>query len=299
MGFAEFKLKKGANDEWLIDIDEENMSKPKFALYTGTESVEEREIVRNIFNNNFDLIPNNIATLVKNIASNNSNGDIIKVLMITASGAEGINLKNVRYVHITEPYWHPVRIEQVIGRARRICSHQELEARLQTVKVFLYLMTFTEKQLKSDDSIELRINDKSKRDNTTPLTSDESLYEISTIKEEINRDLLQSIKESAIDCNIHIRGENKDKLQCFSIGNPKVGKFSYLPSIYDQEEDVDADKNKEKIKWKATTVKIQGIQYAYRQETGEIYDLDSYRQKNPILVGNLTIKDGKYRFKKL
>ena len=298
-GFAEFKLKKGANDEWLIDIDEENMSKPKFALYTGTESVEEREIVRNIFNNNFDLIPNNIATLVKNIASNNSNGDIIKVLMITASGAEGINLKNVRYVHITEPYWHPVRIEQVIGRARRICSHQELEARLQTVKVFLYLMTFTEKQLKSDDSIELRINDKSKRDNTTPLTSDESLYEISTIKEEINRDLLQSIKESAIDCNIHIRGENKDKLQCFSIGNPKVGKFSYLPSIYDQEEDVDADKNKEKIKWKATTVKIQGIQYAYRQETGEIYDLDSYRQKNPILVGNLTIKDGKYRFKKL
>ena len=298
-GFVEFKIKKGENDNWKIDIDEDNMSKPKFALYTGTESVEEREIVRNIFNNNFDLIPNNIATQVKNIASNNSSGDIIKVLMITASGAEGINLKNVRYVHITEPYWHPVRTEQVIGRARRICSHQELEARLQTVKVFLYLMTFTEEQLKSDDSIELRVNDKSKRDNTTPLTSDESLYEISSIKEEINKDLLQSIKESAIDCNIHVRGENKDKLQCFSIGNPKINKFSYLPSIYDQEEDIDADKNKEKIQWKATTVKIEGIQYAYRKDTGEIYDFDSYKQKNPILVGNLTIKDGKYRFKKL
>ena len=35
-------------------------------------------------------------------------------------------------------------------------------------------------------------------------------------------------KEAAIDCNIHIRGENKDNLQCFSIGNPKVDKFSYL-----------------------------------------------------------------------
>lgn len=298
-GFVEFRLKRGANDNWEIDIDPNNMSKPKFALYTGTESVEEREIVRNIFNNNFDLVPNNIATVVKKIAETNTTGDIIKLLMITASGAEGINLKNVRYVHITEPYWHPVRTEQVIGRARRICSHQELEPSLQTVKVFMYLMTFTEEQLKSDDSIELRVNDKSKRDGITPLTSDEALYEISTIKETINRDLLRSIKESAIDCNIHIRGENKEQLQCFSIGNPKPDKFSYLPNISDQEEDVDADKNKAKIEWKATTVKIEGIQYAYRKETGEIYDLDSYKQKNPILVGNLTMKDGKYRFKKL
>ena len=261
--------------------------------------MEEREIVRNIFNNNLNLIPSNIASQVKTISDTNISGDIIKLLMITASGAEGINLKNVRFVHITEPYWHPVRIEQVIGRARRICSHEELEPRLRTVKVFMYLMTFTEEQLRNDDSIELRVNDKSKRDGVTPLTSDEALYEISTIKEDINRDLLRSIKESAIDCNIHIRGENKEQLQCFSIGNPKVDKFAYVPNIANQEEDKVAKINKETITWKATTVKIQGIEYAYRKETGEVYDLDSYRQKNPILIGNLTIKDGKYRFKKI
>lgn len=298
-GFVEFKLKKGANDNWIIDIKPEDMGKPKFALYTGTETVEEREIVRNIFNNNLNLIPSNIASQVKTISDTNISGDIIKLLMITASGAEGINLKNVRFVHITEPYWHPVRIEQVIGRARRICSHEELEPRLRTVKVFMYLMTFTEEQLRSDDSIELRVNDKSKRDGVTPLTSDEALYEISTIKEDINRDLLRSIKESAIDCNIHIRGENKEQLQCFSIGNPKLDKFAYVPNIANQEEDKVAKINKETITWKATTVKIQGIEYAYRKETGEVYDLDSYRQKNPILIGNLTIKDGKYRFKKI
>ena len=28
--------------------------------------------------------------------------------MITSSGAEGITLENVRFVHILEPYWHPV-----------------------------------------------------------------------------------------------------------------------------------------------------------------------------------------------
>jgi hypothetical protein len=68
--------------------------------------------------------------------------------MISASGAEGINLRNVRYVHILEPYWHPVRIEQVVGRARRICSHQDLPAELRTVNVFLYLMVYSQAQLK-------------------------------------------------------------------------------------------------------------------------------------------------------
>jgi hypothetical protein len=299
-GFAEFRLKRSVtNDEWTIDIEPSDMAKPKFALYTGTETVEEREIIRNIFNNNFSLVPANIASQVRTMADTNTNGELIKLLMITASGAEGINLKNVRYVHITEPYWHPVRMEQVIGRARRICSHQELEPRLQTVKVFLYLMTFSDAQLKSDDSIELRVNDKSKRDGVTPLTSDESLYEISTIKEDINRDLLRSIKESSIDCNIHVRGENQEGLQCFSIGNPKPDRFAYVPNIANQEEDKVANINKERVTWTANTVKIQGIQYAYRKDTGEVYDLDSYRQKNPILVGNLTITDGKYRFKRI
>ena len=56
--------------------------------------------------------------------------------MITASGAEGISLRNVRYVHLVDPYWHPVRLEQVIGRARRICSHKDLPPELQTVTVY-------------------------------------------------------------------------------------------------------------------------------------------------------------------
>ena len=87
--------------------------------------------------------------------------------MITASGAEGISLKNTRFVHVTEPYWHPVRMQQVIGRARRICSHQDLPEEERTVHVFLYLMTLSDEQKVSDESIELRLKDKSKVDNKT------------------------------------------------------------------------------------------------------------------------------------
>ena len=74
-------------------------------------------------------------------------GDVIKTLMITSSGSEGIDLMNVRFVHIMDPYWHPVRTEQVIGRARRICSHHLLPEALRTVKVYLYIMTFSQKDI--------------------------------------------------------------------------------------------------------------------------------------------------------
>ena len=298
-GFVEFRIKKNAAGDWVLDIPRENYGKPKFALYTGTETVEEREIVRNIFNNNTEILPITIVDELKSIAATNIYGEIIKVLMITASGAEGINLKNVRYVHITEPYWHPVRIDQVIGRARRICSHEKLPAELQTVNVFLYLMTFSKEQLESDISIELRLKDKSKIDKTTPLTSDEALYEISTIKEDINKNLLKTIKESAIDCNIHIRSGGNERLQCFSVGDPNVDRFTYLPDIDKQESDKIASINKQEITWKAVKVKIEGIEYAYRKDTGEVYDMDSYKQKNPILVGKLEIKDKKYKFTKI
>ena len=33
-------------------------------------------------------------------------GDIVKVMLITKGGSEGLNLRNVRFVHVTEPDWN-------------------------------------------------------------------------------------------------------------------------------------------------------------------------------------------------
>ena len=298
-GFVEFKLKKTASDKYIIDIDEKNIGKPTFALYTGTETPEEREIIRNVFNSSWNYLPTNIREQLETLSTNNHYGDIIKVLMITASGAEGISLKNVRYVHITEPYWHPVRIQQVIGRARRICSHKDLPEELQTVDVFLYLMTFSEKQLTSDESIELRLKDKSKIDNKTPLTSDEALYEIANIKDEVNKQILEAVKESSMDCAIHSKFGGKEQLKCFTFGNVNPKKFSYQPSISQEESDIVSNINKQTVTWKAVNVKIEGIEYALNKETGDVYDLDSYLRNNPIQIGKLIMRDNKYIFEKL
>ena len=298
-GFTQFKIAKNAGNDWIIDIQEQDQGKPTFALYTGTETVEEKEIIRNIFNGTWTTVPKSLIEELEKISSNNLYGEIIRVLMITASGAEGISLQNVRFVHITEPYWHPVRTDQVIGRARRICSHKNLPKELQTVDVFLYLMTFTNKQLSSEDSKELKLKDKSKIDNKTPLTSDEALYEISVIKENINKSILKAVKEASIDCTLYTKAGGKENLQCFTFGNPSVNKLAYQQSIDEDETDDVSQVNKLEVLLEAVEIEIEGIMYAYDQKSGDIYDLDSFINKNPVKVGTLEIKGKEYRLIKI
>ena len=288
-GFTQFKIKK-TGERWELSIPEEDMDKPTFALYTGTESPEEKEIIRNVLNNAWKYVPETIVKKIKTISANNTMGDIIKVLMITSSGAEGISLKNVRYVHITEPYWHPVRTEQVIGRARRICSHQELPVELRTVTVFLYLMTFSEKQLKSDDTIELRLHDRSRKDDVTPVSTDETLYEIATAKEAIATNILKAVKEASIDCTLHLKSNASEKLQCFSFGSSSNTKFAYEPSFAEEQSDAIADKNKKEVTWKAKPIELDGVKYALNPKNNEVYDYESYVNGNPEKVADLIVK---------
>ena len=323
-GFAQFKIKKTGVDGWDIDMTEEELGKPTFALYTGTEDAEEREIIRNIYNGDWQHVPTGLATKLKKISNNNLNGEIIKVLMITAAGSEGINLRNTRYVHLMEPYWHPVRLEQVIGRARRICSHKELPKALQTVEVFLYLMTFTAKQLASDEAKELKIKDIGKKSRTIPLSSDEKLYEISSIKEEITSQLLKAMKEASIDCAIHSQitssksrqGKTKEQIEkeqlhCLNFGNPTVNEFSYNPNYTQDENDTVANLNKSMVKWTGVEVTIPVEQngevvkktFILRSGTDDLYDYDTYQQAlevpgtMPVFVGRIEKqRNGKFKF---
>ena len=314
-GFAQFKIDQDENDVWRIIVKPGDEDKPKYALYTGTESREVKEMMRLIFNGDWEKLPDSIKEVLNETAANNNHGEIIKVFMITSSGAEGISLKNTRYVHILEPYWHPVRMEQVIGRARRICSHEGLPEDERKVNVYLYLMRFTDKQLVPAvlkggmASKGLLEKDVSKLDKTTPLTSDQALYEISNIKEEINRQLLTAVKESAFDCALHARAGDKEPLMCMSFGRPAPSMFTTTPALtIETDYDKQLKKNYEKITWKAIEVTISGKKYAFRpskkgSRTGDVYDLESYNRAvklggEAILVGKILIdpKSKKIKF---
>ena len=192
--------------------------------------------------------------------------------MITSSGAEGINLRNVRYVHIMEPYWHPVRLEQVIGRARRVCSHVDLPLAKREIKIYIYIMTFSPEQLKKKESfIELFTKDLDEKNN--PHTSDQHLLSILTKKRNITDQLLLALKETSIDCIVNTINERN--VQCLSLTSGYNTKYAFKP-----------DKKNSK--------------------TGEVYDLESYhrakrRGGQAILVGRLVIdrKTRKLAYRKI
>jgi hypothetical protein len=285
-GFTRFKIKKNSANGWEMDIAPENQGKPTYALYTGTESDEEKKIIKDIYNGDWDNVDTSIANNLRRIAHNNNMGEIIKVFMITSSGSEGINLRNTRYVHIMEPYWHPVRSEQVIGRARRICSHTKLPLALQTVEVFVYLMKLTKQQIDSD--VELKRKDLSKTEPKVPVTSDQLLFEISEIKANLSKQLTDAIKESSFDCFIYSNGN------CVNFGNPNSDKFSYIPDYEKQQNDSTVVTNKKTDEWTGKPIEIAGVDYVYRRMARDvlnIYDKESYLKGNPVLIGTYETND--------
>ena len=69
----------------------------------------------------------------------NKNGKLIKVVLITKTGAEGIDFKFIRQVHIMDPWFNLSRIEQIIGRGVRHCSHQLLPVESRNVEIYLHV----------------------------------------------------------------------------------------------------------------------------------------------------------------
>jgi hypothetical protein len=280
-GFAEFKLVKKAGTWDIADVKEEDVPKPKFVLYTGTEEADEKEIIRNVYNSNWSQVSSTIRSKLEKINANNYMGEIIKVFMITSSGAEGINLENTRFVHIADPYWHPVRMEQVIGRAKRICSHKNLPEELRNIKVFLYLSTMTDQQL--DKNIEIKTRDDGK-------TTDEYLFELANRKETTNQHILKAVKETAMDCSLH---KGSSDLVCYNFGKVSSNNFSTVP-ILEQDATQKADLNVKKTKMTGVIMEILGKQYIAKatnfRNVKEIYDVDSY-----AYVGKAVLENGLWR----
>jgi hypothetical protein len=301
-GYARFVIKKNHLNMWEIEIPEIDEGKPTYALYTGTETSEEKEIIRHIYNGEWDQIPESIGSVLKSKYHNNNMGEVIKVFMITSSGSEGINLRNTRFVHIMEPYWHPVRSEQVIGRARRICSHKDLPKALQTVEVFVYLMIFSESQLKSDEAIELKRKDLSKAIPRVPITSDQYLFEISEIKANLTAQLTDAVKESAFDCYIYSNGK------CVNFGDPRNDKFAYVPDYAEQQNDTTVKANKVVVEWVGKPITINGVEYVYRRVSRDVldlYDKEIYKRAMddgtiaPLKVGTYEVNEKGERVVKL
>jgi hypothetical protein len=82
--------------------------------------------------------PNNNDDLKYITNPENSLGQNVKVVLITKAAAEGLDFKNIRQVHIMEPWYNMNRIEQIIGRGVRNRSHCGLPFEDRNVEIYLH-----------------------------------------------------------------------------------------------------------------------------------------------------------------
>ena len=184
-----------------------------FIHYGSSSDPELNKILLQISNNDFEDLEKNHKALFEGMKEEFNdiekniqvNGDIVKCVLLTKSGSEGISLRNIRSVFIVEPYWNNIRLKQVIGRAVRMDSHKALASKERTVKIYSYRSIFSEAQKK-----EVIADKKLRKDQG--LTSDQMIQKVAQNKADKIKRFETLLQEASIDCTIH----NKSKDRCLA-----------------------------------------------------------------------------------
>jgi hypothetical protein len=212
-----------ADGTWVIPDALMEAGRPRYILYTGDQALDKRRLLLQLYNADVGGLPPKLSAQCAALlagAPDNRDGRIARVFMITQSGAEGISLFNTRQVHIMEPYWNNVRLQQVIGRAIRTCSHMNLPWEDREVEVYTYLSVFTEQQ-KAEGARHVIMADKG-------MTTDQNIFDIATKKQKLADGLSEVLQEAAIDCELH-RYENGLTGECFRFGKGSRPNFLWHP----------------------------------------------------------------------
>ena len=91
-----------------------------------------------VVSGNKGLSPNNVADIAAVNQRDNINGEKVRIIIISRAGAEGLDFKGIRQIHVMEPWYNMNRPEQIIGRGVRTCSHSSLPYVERNVMIFLY-----------------------------------------------------------------------------------------------------------------------------------------------------------------
>ena len=203
----------------------------------------------------------------------NKYSKIIKIIMISPAGAEGLNLQNVRQVHLMEPYWNEVRMIQMIGRAVRQCSHKLLPMEERKVDIYRY------KSVRSSGK----------------QTTDQYIENLAKSKQGLLQSFLDAVKEVAIDCVLNkTHNSLVDDYKCFQFEEPSLFEKQIGPAYKDDyRDDMKFDNGSNSVNSKTIRIKVNKIlavkqlskpeeppkyskpnNYWYNPDTDVVYDYD-------------------------
>jgi len=152
----------------------------RYGFWSGDSTIQLREEIKAVYNQTTNL-----------------GGKKLKVLLVSPSGKEGFSAYGVQQIHILEPYWNQSRLDQIIGRGVRFCSHKNLPEEQRLVKVYIYLSVHPKEKL----------------------TIDQYIYNLARKKDKLIKEFEQALKEIAIDCELNMYAnvyeeEGEPKLIC-------------------------------------------------------------------------------------
>lgn len=232
-----------------IKVDNISKSqKNRFAFISGKTDPERRKELVEIYN-----------------CEKNIKGECLCLLLITSTGAEGLDLHNGRHVHILEPYWNYSRIEQVITRLVRYKSHIELPENERNVQPYIYL----------SDYPNISENEKIRLKNILSEPSTDIYLFVKALKNQnLINEFLNSIQETSIDCLLHY----KDSKEC-RICEPTNKKLFTNNILSDIEKGSACEQYKqEDVIANEIIIEKDGtqIKYMYSQEDSGKYNIYKY-----------------------
>jgi hypothetical protein len=161
-----------------------------FTVVTGTSNEE-----------GSDILPEEKKKILSNIFSNiaNKEGKQIKLVLGSKVMNEGMSLLNVRTVHVLDVYFNFGRVDQVIGRGIRWCSHYKLMSSdnpYPKVLLFKYAISLGS--------------------TSNELSTEEELYYKAEQKYLLIKKIERALKEVAIDCALNQQGNMfKEEIEHF------------------------------------------------------------------------------------
>jgi len=130
-----------------------------------------------------DLTPNNKGSIELATRVENKDGGDVKIVIGSQVASEGIDLKFIREVLVFDSWFHLNKLEQVIGRGIRYCSHAALPKEMRNCTVLLLITTFPGDQKQE--------------------TIDMYQYRIGFEKASQIGKITRVMKQYAIDCNLN------------------------------------------------------------------------------------------------
>ena len=163
------------------EVEPSSFKPAKYVMITGDKSFS----------------PNNAEDVKYVTEENNKNGDLVKVILISKAGAEGLDFKYIRQSHILDPWYNLNRIEQIIGRAVRNLSHCKLAFEERNVEIYLHSTLL----------------------NKTPdeECADLYIYRLAEKKAVQIGNVTRLLKETSVDCLLNISQTNLTAEKLFSL----------------------------------------------------------------------------------